>query len=62
MKEDTQGERTFQHKIMSSADTGIQEKSRNYCRGFPEHINSMVSVGKIAEGNKIIKSIVTALT
>lgn len=47
---------------MSSADTGIQEKSRNYCREFPEHISYIVSVGKIAEGNKNIKSIVTVLT
>lgn len=50
------------HKIMSTADTGTQERSRNHCREFPQHISSMVSVGKIAEkGNKMIKNIVTTL-
>lgn len=47
---------TSTHKIMSKAETGTQERSRNHCREFPGHISSMVSVGKIAErGNKIRK-------
>jgi len=51
---------TSAQKIVSTTDTGTQERSRNHCREFPEHISSMVSAGKIAEReNKIIKNIVT---
>lgn len=46
---------------MSTADTGTQERSRNHCREHPEHISSMVTVGKIAErGNKMMKNIVAS--